>query len=156
MHFDKKQMTEQQITKYRKWIHVAFALLYLLVIIAFRPFHKESLIDMVFDIAGFTYGPLLGLYSFGLFIKRRRSLDKAVPFIAVASPIICFLLKYYAVFAGLEKYVSSEWLKSFIANYSQNGLFSGYKFGFEILIINGLFTFLALLAFSKKEKSVEK
>ena len=156
MHFDKKQLSEKQITKYRKWIHVAFALLYLLVIIAFRPFHKESLIDMVFDIAGFTYGPLLGLYSFGLFIKRRRSLDKAVPFIAVASPIICFLLKYYAVFAGLEKYVSSEWLKSFIANYSQNGLFSGYKFGFEILIINGLLTFLALLAFSRKEKTTEK
>ena len=130
MHFDRKQLSEQQITKYRKWIHVAFALLYLLVIIAFRPFHNESLIDKVFDIAGFTYGPLLGLYSFGLFVKGRRVNDKAVPYIAIASPIISYLLKMYS-----------------------RQLFGGYQFGFEILIVNGLLTFLALLAFSKKEKN---
>jgi Na+/proline symporter len=130
MHFDKKQMTEEQITQRRKWIHVAFALLYLLVIIAFRPFHNESLIDKVFDIAGFTYGPLLGLYTFGLFVKDRKVFDKAVPFIAIASPIISYLLKMYSP-----------------------QLLGGYRIGFEILIINGLLTFLALLAFSKKEKS---
>ncbi len=129
MHFDKKQMTEQQITQYRKWIHVAFALLYLLVIIAFRPFHNESLIDKVFDIAGFTYGPLLGLYSFGLFVKNRKAIDKAVPYIAIASPIISYLLKLYS-----------------------KQLFGGYQFGFEILIVNGLLTFMALLVFSRKEK----
>ena len=133
MHFDKKALTEAQITKRRKWIHVAFAMLYLLVIIAFRPFHNESLIDKVFDIAGFTYGPLLGLYSFGLFVKSRRANDKAVPFIAVASPIVSFLLKQYS-----------------------RELFFGYQFGFEILIINGLLTFLALLAFSRKEKTATK
>jgi Na+/pantothenate symporter len=130
MHFDKKQLTEQQITKYRKWIHVAFALLYLLVIIAFRPFHNESLIDKVFEIAGYTYGPLLGLYTFGLFIKNRKVIDKAVPFIAVASPVISYLLKMYSP-----------------------QLFGGYKIGFEILIINGLLTFMALLLFSRKEKT---
>ena len=131
MHFDRKQLSEQQITKYRKWIHVAFALLYLLVIIAFRPFHNESLIDKVFDIAGFTYGPLLGLYSFGLFVKGRRVNDKAVPYLAIAAPIISYLLKMYS-----------------------RQLFGGYQFGFEILIVNGLLTFLALLAFSKKEKNI--
>ncbi len=133
LHFDKKQMSERQITKYRKWIHVAFAMLYLLVIIAFRPFHNESLIDKVFDIAGYTYGPLLGLYSFGLFVKNRRVFDKAVPFIAVASPVVSYMLKLYSP-----------------------QLFGGYKIGFEILIINGLLTFLSLLAFSKKEKTPEK
>ena len=130
MHFDKKQLTEQQITQRRKWIHVAFALLYLLVIIAFRPFHNESLIDKVFEIAGYTYGPLLGLYTFGLFVKNRRVIDKAVPFIAVASPIISYFLKMYSP-----------------------QLFGGYKIGFEILIINGLLTLLALLLFSRKEKT---
>ena len=129
MHIDKKQMTEHQITRYRKWIHVVFALLYLLVIIAFRPFHNESLMDKVFDIAGFTYGPLLGLYSFGLFVRDRKVIDKAVPFIAIASPVICYFLKMYS-----------------------KQLLFGYQFGFEILIINGLLTFVALLAFSKKEK----
>ena len=130
MHFDQKQISEEQITKYRKWIHVAFAFLYLLVIIAFRPFHNESLIDKVFDIAGYTYGPLLGLYSFGLFVKNRKVVDKAVPYIAVASPVISYFLKMYSP-----------------------QLLGGYKIGFEILIINGLLTFFALLAFSKKEKS---
>ena len=126
-------MTEDQITHKRKWIHVAFALLYLLVIVAFRPFHNESLIDKVFDIAGYTYGPLLGLYSFGLFVKNRKAIDKAVPYIAVASPIASYLLKLYSPM-----------------------MFGGYKIGFEILIINGLLTFFALLAFSRKEKMEEK
>ena len=126
-------MTEERITKYRKWIHVAFAKLYLLVIIAFRPFHNESLIDKVFDIAGFTYGPLLGLYTFGLFVKDRKVVDKSVPFIAIASPIISYLLKMYSP-----------------------QLFGGYKMGFEVLIINGLLTFLALLLFSRKEKTASE
>ena len=82
------------------------------------------------DIAGYTYGPLLGLYTFGLFVKNRKVFDKAVPFIAVASPIISYLMKQYSP-----------------------QLFGGYKIGFEILIINGLLTFVALLAFSKKEKT---
>jgi len=133
MHFDRKQVSEAQITHYRKWIHVAFALLYLLVIIAFRPFHNESLIDKVFDIAGFTYGPLLGLYTFGLFMKNRKAIDKAVPIIAVASPIVSYLLKLYS-----------------------KQLFNGYQFGFEILIVNGLLTFVALLIFSRKEKFVKE
>ena len=82
---------------------------------------------MLFDIAGYTYGPLLGLFSFGLFIKNRQPNDKAVPFIAILSPIISYLLNIY----------SEE-------------LFFGYKFGFEILIVNGLLTFIGLLTFSKK------
>ena len=104
----------------RRWVHVSFALLYLLVIIAFRPFHNQSLINTIFDIAGFTYGPLLGLYTFGLFTKRKVD-DRWVPFIAVLSPVICYVLKLN----------SKAWF--------------GYTFGFEILLLNGLITFLLLL-----------
>jgi hypothetical protein len=100
-------------------VHVAFALLYLLVIIAFRPFHRQSLIDTVFDVAGFTYGPLLGLYAFGLF-THRNARDRWVPFIAVLSPVVCYVLKLN----------SFQWF--------------GYHFGFEILLLNGLVTFLLL------------
>lgn len=128
MHFEEKpNLSEEQIIKYRKLIHVGFAVLYLLVIVAFRPFHNQSLIDRIFDIAGFTYGPLLGLYSFGMFVRGRKVNDKAVPYIAIASPIISYLLKLYS-----------------------KQLFFGYQFGFEILIVNGLLTFAALWAFSKK------
>ena len=117
LRFDGKKPDSELRT--RRWIHVAFALLYLLVIVAFRPFHRQSLIDTVFDVAGFTYGPLLGLYAFGLF-TRRRACDRRVPFIAVVSPVICYVLKLN----------SFQWF--------------GYHFGFEILLLNGLITFLLL------------
>ena len=109
----------------RRLVHVAFALLYLLVIIAFRPFHNQSLIDTLFDIAGFTYGPLLGLYTFGLF-TRRPVCDRWVPVIAILSPVVCYLLKIYMP------------------------LWTGYHFGFEILLLNGLLTFIGLLLIRKK------
>ena len=128
LHFDKNdKITEEQKIKYRKMIHIGFAFLYLLVIIMFKPFHNESLIDKIFEIAGYTYGPLLGLYTFGLFVKNRKPNDKYVPIIAIASPIISYILNCY----------SKE-------------LFWGYQFGFEILIVNGLLTFVALLLVSKK------
>ena len=109
----------------RRLVHVGFALLYLLVIIAFRPLHKDSLIDTLFDIAGFTYGPLLGLYTFGLFTHRTVR-DRWVPVIAILSPIICYILKIYM----------PQW--------------TGYHFGFEILLLNGLLTFIGLLLIRKK------
>ncbi len=130
LHFDKNEnISEDDKVKYRKMIHIGFAFIYLLVIIMFRPFHNESLIDKIFEIAGYTYGPLLGLYSFGLFVKNRIPKDKFVPIIAIASPIISYILNYY----------SKE-------------LFFGYQFGFEILIVNGLLTFTALLIISKKQE----
>ena len=119
-------LTPHSSLRIRRLVHVSFALLYLLVIIAFRPFHTQSLIDTLFDVAGFTYGPLLGLYAFGLF-TRRSVRDRAVPWIAVASPVICYVLKLNA----------PQWL--------------GYHFGFEILLLNGLITFLLLLCFPKKK-----
>ena len=112
----------------RRIVHVAFALLYLLVIVAFRPFHRQSLIDTLFDVAGFTYGPLLGLYAFGLF-TRRHARDGWVPFIAVLSPVVCYILKLY----------SFQWF--------------GYHFGFEILLLNGLITFLLLWLSSLGKKT---
>ena len=125
---NRTDLSEEQKLKKRKHIHIIFAALYLLVIIAFRPFHDESLINKVFQIAGYTYGPLLGLYTFGLFVKNRRPIDKVVPYIAIMSPIVSYVLNLYS-----------------------KQLFNGYQFGFEILIINGLITFMALMICSKKE-----
>ena len=129
LHFDKNdKISEEQKIRYRKYIHIGFAVLYLLVIIMFRPFHNESLIDKIFEIAGYTYGPLLGLYTFGLFIKNRKTNDKFVPLIAISSPIISYVLNLYS-----------------------KNIFFGYQFGFEILIVNGLLTFFGLMLISKKE-----
>ena len=122
---DAGEAVERRQMRVRRWVHVAFALLYLLVILAFRPFHNQSLIDTLFDVAGYTYGPLLGLYAFGLFTHRRVR-DRGVPVIAVLSPVVCYLLKLYMP------------------------LWTGYHFGFEILLLNGLLTFLGLLAISTR------
>ena len=118
---------ERQRTHIRRRVHIAFAILYLVVIVAFRPFHNQSLIDTVFDVAGFTYGPLLGLFAFGLFC-RRQVRDRWVPIIAVIAPVLSYLLKIKA----------PDW-------------FGGYHFGFEILLINGLITYCGLLLASKRE-----
>jgi Na+/proline symporter len=112
----------------RRLVHVGFALLYLLVILAFRPFHTQSLIDTLFDVAGFTYGPLLGMYTFGLFTKLQVR-DRWVPVVAVLSPVISYIVKVYMP------------------------VWTGYHFGFEILLFNGLLTFLGLLAISKHKKN---
>lgn len=128
----RNDLSESQKTKVRKYIHIGFAMLYLLVIIAFRPFHNQSLIDKVFEIAGYTYGPLLGLFSFGLIVKNQIPNDKFVPYIAIMSPILSYLLNIYS-----------------------KQLFNGYQFGFEILIVNGLLTFMALLAVSKRQKCLD-
>ena len=132
LQFDKNpNYDEQKKTRIRKATHIAFAAIYFLIIILFKPFHTDSLIKMLFDIAGYTYGPLLGLFCYGLFIKQRNPNDKVVPAIAILSPIISYLLNIY----------SEE-------------LFFGYKFGFEILIVNGLLTFIGLLIFSRKAEKI--
>ena len=130
LHFDPANEADQQRqTRVRKLTHVAFALLYLLVIIAFRPFHTQSLIDTLFDIAGFTYGPLLGMYTFGLF-TRRVVRDRWVPLVCVVCPVVSYVLKVNSV----------AWL-------------GGYRFGFEILLVNGLLTFFGLLIASRREEA---
>ena len=131
LHFDKRQnLSENQQVRYRKMVHVGFAILYLLVIIAFRPFHNDSLINILFDVAGYTYGPLLGLYAFGLFTKRGVR-DRWVPVVAVVCPVVCYLLKMYSA-----------------------SLFGGYQLGFELLLLNGLLTFAGLFAISTKAGNI--
>ncbi len=122
----KEKYSEKQKTRTRQYIHFGFAMLLLLVIVIFRSISDRSIIENLFTIAGYTYGPLLGLYAFGLFTKR-RVMDKAIPFIAVLAPTLCYILSQN----------SQTW-------------FSGYKFGFELLIINGLLMFIGLWGFSKK------
>ena len=123
---------EQQIKRIRKQVHIAISLLMVAVIMFFKAVNDESVISAIFTVAGYTYGPLLGLYSFGLF-TRYSIKDKWVPLVALISPIFCF----------------------FLAKFSPI-LFNGYEFGFELLIVNGALTFFGLLLLVKKgEKAIE-
>ncbi len=120
--------SEKKTMAVRKRVHVAITVVVLLVIILFRIVNDQSVISAVFTVAGYTYGPLLGLYSFGLFTKYNVK-DKWVPIVAVLSPIICI----------------------FLSSYSEQ-LFNGYQFGFELLVLNGLITFLGLMVIRKRGK----
>ncbi|MEI6454728.1 MAG: sodium:solute symporter [bacterium] len=119
----RQDLTEKQKERIRYLVHFSFAVILLLVIIVFRTINDRAVIDKLFTVAGYTYGPLLGLFSFGLF-TRFKVRDKAVPWIALVSPVICYFLSDFSVV-----------------------LFNGYKFGFELLIVNGLITFAGLLIF---------
>ena len=111
-------------------VHIVFAFILLTVIVLFRAINDRAVIDKLFTVAGYTYGPLLGLFAFGLFTKFSVK-DRWVPLVALLSPVICFLLSEYSV-----------------------NIFNGYKFGFELLILNGFITFVGL--FILRIKTVRK
>ena len=119
-------LSEQRKIQIRKRVHFIMAVLLIIMILIFRSISDQSVIQKLFTIAGYTYGPLLGLYSFGLFTKFAVK-DKWVPVIAVLSPVICWVLSAN----------SEQWLW-------------GYRFGFELLILNGMITFLGLLILRNK------
>ena len=119
-------VTEAAKTKTRYLVHITIALIFFISILIFRSLNDRAIIDKLFTIAGYTYGPLLGLFSFGLFTKRQVN-DKITPVIAILSPVICYFLSTFS-----------------------EVLFNGYKFGFELLLLNGLLTFTGLWAFSHK------
>ena len=108
----------------RKKVHGVIALLFVGFILCFEAVNDSSLIDAIYVVASYTYGPLLGLFAFGMFTRRKLWLA-AVPWICVAAPMGCYLLDAWTVSAY------------------------GYRFGYELLMLNGLFTFVGLYAFSK-------
>ncbi len=119
-------LPEKAKKRTRQMVHIAFAMILLVVIVLFRAINDRAVIDKLFTVAGYTYGPLLGLYAFGLFTKF-EVIDRRVPLIALASPAICWFLSEYSV-----------------------NIFHGYHFGFELLILNGFLTFAGLLLFRKR------
>jgi Na+/proline symporter len=109
----------------RKRMHIAVCLVFVMFIILFRAINSTSLIDAIYTIASYTYGPLLGLFAFGLF-TRRMPKDRLVPSICIASPLLCY---------ALDSVTQNLW---------------NYHFGYELLMFNGLLTFLGLWLSSKR------
>jgi len=122
------KVSEKQKIRLRTFVHIGISLVVLVVIIVFRAINDQAVIQKLFTIAGYTYGPLLGLYAFGLFTKFSVK-DKWVPLIAIISPVLCYVLSIFS-----------------------ESLFNGYQFGFELLIVNGILMFLGLY-FVKKNNS---
>jgi SSS family transporter len=122
-----KDKEEKQKQREKFIVHLGFSLLFLIIILIFKEVNEKSVIDAVLLLAGYTYGPLLGLFFFGIFTKRQIK-GLAVLLICILSPIASYLLSS-----------------------NSDNLFSGYKIGIEILIINGLITFAGLWIISKRK-----
>ena len=120
-----RNMEPERSKKLRKLVHLGFSVVLLLVIILFKYTIDESVIKELFVAAGYTYGPLLGLFAFGLFTKWKVK-DKWVPLVAVLAPIACYILKDN----------SEAWFN--------------YSFGFELLLVNGLLTYMGLFLLRRK------
>ena len=112
--------------KIRYRIHFFISSLIISTIVLFREINDQAVISRLFTIAGYTYGPLLGLFAFGIFTKK-VVYDKYVPVVAVVAPLLTYMIS-----------ANSELL------------FNGYKFGFELLIVNGLLTFIGLYIVRRK------
>ncbi|MDD3744725.1 MAG: sodium:solute symporter, partial [Lentimicrobiaceae bacterium] len=126
---ENQNLNDKQKVHIRMFVHLGFAFFLTALVVFFRAISDESVINKLFTIAGYTYGPLLGLFAFGLFTKRRAN-DRFIPYIAVAAPILCY----------------------YINEYSEQ-LFNGYKFGFELLLLNGFLVFIGVLMVSTPETS---
>ncbi len=132
LNFHKREEKEKQ--RLKLIVHIGFSVLFLLIILGTKAYVDShpgtDLIGLILTIAGYTYGPLLGLFAFGIFNKRKLT-EWAVPIVCLVVPVGCYII---------DK-TSADWL-------------GGYKFGYELLILNGLLTYLGLWMISKKKDSL--
>lgn len=124
-------LTDPQKKKLRQRIHLLFAFLFLLFVMMFKWIDDPSMIGLILKVATFTYGPLLGLFTFGI-LTDRKVIDRFVPFVCIAAPVICFLLDKF-----------------------QKQIFGSFEIGLELLIINGLLTFIGLWVVSRKPEALK-
>ncbi len=125
-----KNKPERQKQRQKFLVHLGFSVLFLIIIIIFKELNEKSVIDAVLNVAGYTYGPLLGLFTFGIFTKRDIK--------GIAVLIICIIAPFL----------------SYLVSTNSVNLLNGYKIGIEILIINGFFTFAGLWIISKRKNPV--
>lgn len=120
LHFDKKaDQNDPKLVSQRHWVHIGFSVLMVAVIMVFKMINNDSVVNSIFTAAGYTYGPLVGLFAFGMLTKRAVA-DQLVPYICIVSPVLCFVINTN----------SMAWF--------------GYAMSFELIVLNGLITFLLL------------
>jgi len=123
----RQDWTEKEKKSIRQRVHLAVAFVFLIFVLVFYKINDPSMIGVILKVAAYTYGPLLGLFTFGILTKRQVR-DEAVPVVCILSPIICYILDKF-----------------------QTQIFGSFEIGLELLIINGLLTFIGLMLISKKK-----
>ena len=119
---------EDELRRFRKRVHFGMAVVMGIVVFVFGVLNNTTVINAVYTLAGYNYGPIVGMFAFGIFMKQ-RVYDRYIPIVAVLSPILCYVLQHY----------SERW-------------FNGYQFSYELLLINAFFTFIGLWLLSKRAK----
>ena len=122
----RSDLDEKQKKRLRLTVHLSFTIIFLFCIMGFKLLNDNSIIDKILDLAGYTYGPLLGLFAFGIFTKRQLHNTFVITLICLLAPVLSYILSMNA----------KTW-------------FNGYQIGIELLLINGLLTFAGLMAISK-------
>ncbi len=125
---NKPGLSERQQRQTRLIVHCSFAVVFLVCILIFKWIDNKSIINIILDLAGYTYGPLLGLFAFGIFSKRVLPDRWTVTAVCLLAPAVCYFISRYA----------EQW-------------FGGFQIGIELLLIDGILTFLGLRAISKKQ-----
>lgn len=119
-------LTDARKKKLRQQVHLTVSFVFLLFVLLYKVVNNSNMIGLILKIATYTYGPLLGLFSFGILTKKQVN-DRLVPVVCVVAPVLCFIFDAY-----------------------QHQLFGSFQIGLELLVVNGLFTFVGLLLIAKK------
>lgn len=145
LNMNKSEAEEKEKRRTRLKVHFSFAVLFFIMVLIFKAINDKLIIDFILKFAGITYGPLLGLFSFGI-LTRRQLNDKLIWAVCIVAPLIVL---------GIDVCCSPEWYEKKLhvelglKELSQN-IFNGYKIGNELILINGIFTFAGLYFISGK------
>jgi len=144
----KENLTEKQKKRTRLTVHFTFAAIFFLMVMAFKVMDSKSIIDIILKVAGFTYGPLLGLFAFGIMTKRTIN-DRAALYVCLLAPLIILGIDFINNIEWWQRQLKLEgpWVES-VQSLSVS-LFGKFKIGTELLIYNGIVTFLGLWLISK-------
>ncbi|HSB93587.1 MAG TPA: sodium:solute symporter [Flavitalea sp.] len=146
----REDLDEKSRKRIRLGVHFTFAAIFYLVVIGFRLMDNKSIIDVILKVAGFTYGPLLGLFAFGILTKRKIR-DSLALYVCLIAPLIILGIDFINNINWYQKQLGldGEFVNS-VKAISQN-VFGEFKIGYELLIYNGVLTYLGLLSISKRE-----
>jgi Na+/proline symporter len=146
----REDIDEKAKRKTRMFVHFVFAVVFFLVVMIFKWINNKSIIDVILKVAGFTYGPLLGLFAFGILTKKLIH-DKWVLYVCLLAPLLIFGIDFInnIDWYARQLKLSGNWIVS-VQN-SSRSIFGSFKIGYELLIYNGLLTFIGLLFISKKK-----
>lgn len=146
----KGDLSEKQQRRKRLAVHLTFAVVFFIMVMMFKAIDNKSIIDIILKVAGFTYGPLLGLFAFGILTKRVVN-DKLVLAVCLIAPLIILGIDFFNNIEWWENqlHLKSIWIEN--VKSASSSVFGRFKIGYELLIYNGILTFIGLWLISKKK-----